>query len=123
MSAVKGHRDNYNGQANQCTDEFSIESKYVITLGKGSVVIGESPFCSSKSKPVPAGCLVYPKYKIYTHCLALNDLEYHYLTDIVHLVGRNTDLMYRGCIVPLPENTVATTVVHFKNAAAITGHH
>jgi hypothetical protein len=105
---VCGHSDNYTGKANQnnvveMNKCETLESKFVIPLGaqcKNNDVSYINIYEKDR-KIIPTGCLGYPMYMVHTNCKPLCDIEYHHLTNIIHLVGNNCNSTHRGCVVTM----------------------
>jgi hypothetical protein len=101
---VCGHMDNYNGKSNREQCE-TLESKFTILLGDR---IDDPNFASIKNANtnlgvIPTGGLGFPRYMVYSVCNPLSDLEFHQLTDVIHISGKNYIDSHRGCSVTINE--------------------
>jgi hypothetical protein len=79
-----GHLDSYQGKR---TNEQlkSLQSKYVLKIGRKSS-LRLSGYLQDGT--IPPGSLAYPRYKVYTICRAMKDVELHSLDNTVHFSSR-----------------------------------
>lgn len=86
IDATYGHKDSYNGKQTKNAIQY-FQSKLVLITGDRSGLSFNS-FLSSGS--VPPGVVAIPRFKVFTNCHALLDIEIHAMTNTVHFSSRSS---------------------------------
>jgi hypothetical protein len=86
LDSTFGHQDSSDGKQTSRVKEY-FQSKIVL-LGGGRSDLKLESF--QHDGTVPPGVLAMPRYKIFTNCMALQDMEIHGMTNIVHGSSRQS---------------------------------
>jgi len=106
FSRTAGHTDSYTG-ASPKDECVGLESKLVLALGPIELCSdNKNDMSTSSNGTVPMGCLGFPKFKIYSNCCPMQDVELHYLPFVVHATGENVkEPSHRGTFMKVNEKT------------------
>jgi hypothetical protein len=108
LDAVACHKDSYSGKTTREEHDY-LQSSFILLSGKVSQI---SIKHYTVAGAVPPGVSTFPRFKVFTRCHGMSDVELHGAREIVHFASRQDGSVDRGSWYHCKQNKKYTFYSH-----------